>query len=157
IEEVVGRWRAPHLPAGDAGRDAPPEETGSVLDLAGALERVGGDEGLLREMAELFLAECPALVSRVRQALADLDAEAVAAAAHSLTGSVGSFGARAACDSALAVEAAAREGNLRAAQEAFSDLAVEVSRLVPALTALIEDAAGGARAPQPHPGPFPPA
>ncbi|MHC4716833.1 MAG: hybrid sensor histidine kinase/response regulator, partial [Planctomycetota bacterium] len=67
IGEVVGRWRAPHLPPGDAGRDAPPEEAGSVLDLSGALERVDGDGQLLREMAELFLAECPALVSRVRQ------------------------------------------------------------------------------------------
>ena len=142
VEEVVGQWRTPHLSPHDAEDPARrQDDTAGVLDMAEALERVGGDRQLLREMAQLFLDECPGLVSSVRQALTDLDADAAAGAAHSLKGSVGTFGAHAAHEAALAVETAAREGDLPGAQEAFADLAVEVSRLVPALTGLVAEGA----------------
>jgi len=147
VEEVVQQWRTPHLfPDDIADHARRQEDAGSAMDLAEALERTSGDRELLGEMAELFLADCPGMVSGVRQALSDLDADAAARAAHSLKGSVGNFGAHAAFDAALAVETAAREGDLAGAQEAFTDLAVEVSRLVPSLTALVED--GAAQAPR---------
>ena len=56
------------------------------LNSAVALERLGGDEELLREVARLFLEEYPVLLLEIRQAVAAQDAEALQRAAHSLMG-----------------------------------------------------------------------
>src|SRR5258705_13342426 len=51
-------------------------------DKAQALERVGGDEELFRELCRIFLEESPKILGRLRQALADGDAGTVMRAAH---------------------------------------------------------------------------
>jgi CheY-like chemotaxis protein/HPt (histidine-containing phosphotransfer) domain-containing protein len=58
-----------------------------------AAQRLGGDRRLLRELLELFLADCPALVSNVRKAIDASDAAALRQAAHTLKGSVANFSA----------------------------------------------------------------
>jgi two-component system sensor histidine kinase/response regulator len=58
-----------------------------------ALSGVGGDERLLREIAEMFLQEYPQAVSDLRRALAGRDAEMLGRLAHRLKGEVGCFGA----------------------------------------------------------------
>lgn len=106
------------------------------------LRRVGG-EALVAEMIELFLADAPVRLARLRTALEANDPGAVAAAAHSFRSSCGNLGAercRAACEkielaaaqqqlpwvprlmeeleAALAEESAALRGELEAAQSA---------------------------------------
>lgn len=64
------------------------------------LRRVGG-EALVAEMIELFLADAPARMGRLRDALAAADPGGVAAAAHSFRSSCGNLGAercRSACE-----------------------------------------------------------
>ena len=61
------------------------------LDCAVALERLGGDEELLREVARLFLDEYPMLINEIRSAAAVMDASALERAAHSMKGSVSNF------------------------------------------------------------------
>jgi len=58
-----------------------------------ALSGVGGDEQLLREIAEMFLQEYPQAVSDLRRALAGRDAAMLGQLAHRLKGEVGCFGA----------------------------------------------------------------
>ncbi len=108
------------------------------LDHALALERVGGDEGLLREIAVLFLDEYPAMMAEIRAALDSGNAVALERAAHSLKGSVGNFGAQAAFHAALRLEAIGRARDLTSAREAFRSLVVAMDSLRPALTALGE-------------------
>lgn len=106
------------------------------LNCAVALERLGGDEQLLCEVAQLFLAECPELVLQVRAAVADRSAEALQQAAHSLKGSVSNFGADAASDAALALELMGRTGQLSGAESGLSALEQALAYIQPALEEL---------------------
>jgi len=75
----------------------------SNLDHALALERVGGDRSLLREIAVLFLDEYPRIMAEIRAALEAGNAVALERAAHSLKGSalgVGAFDVAKACEAA---------------------------------------------------------
>ena len=106
------------------------------LDHALALERVGGDERLLREIAVLFLDECPRVMGEIRSAVEAGDAGALELAAHSLKGSVGNFGADRVFQAALRLEAIGRGRDLSSAREALSDLVSAMDSLRPALVAL---------------------
>jgi PAS domain S-box-containing protein len=118
-------------------RVAEPIRQGSadgILDQEAALARVGDDWNLLQELAELFLFECPRILSDLRTAIAEGTPAKVKAAAHSLKGSVDNFAARAAFEAASRLEMLGRSGNLGGAAEALAVLEKEMERLVPALT-----------------------
>jgi HPt (histidine-containing phosphotransfer) domain-containing protein len=61
--------------------------------------------------------------------------------AHTIRGSVGVFGARAACEAAQQLETMAKERDATHAQQAYDALEEAVARLKPALVALKEGAA----------------
>jgi CheY-like chemotaxis protein len=65
----------------------------SVWDQRQALSGVGGDQQLLREIAEMFLRGYPQAMSDLRRALAGHDAKMLGRIAHRLKGEVGCFGA----------------------------------------------------------------
>ncbi|MGH7490480.1 MAG: Hpt domain-containing protein [bacterium] len=89
---------------------------------AEALERLDGDEDLLRELCGIFLEESPKLMQKLHQALADGDAEAVMRAAHSLKGEVSYLGAKGASQAARQLEEMGREKNLSQALETLAEL-----------------------------------
>jgi hypothetical protein len=62
------------VPAGPSGK--------LVWGKAEALDRLGGDEALLLELCQIFLEESPKQLQKVRQAVAEADAQAVMRAAH---------------------------------------------------------------------------
>ena len=93
-----------------------------LLDRSAALERIGGDEDLLKEIAGLFLAEYPVLIEGIRVALERGDAEALERSAHNLKGSVANFEARPAVEAALRLEAMGRNRNLDRAWSALTEL-----------------------------------
>src|SRR5215469_6373832 len=90
------------------------------IDLDAALERVGGDFDVLREVAGLFLEESPRLMAAVEQAVQTGDGQRIASAAHSLKGSVSTFCAQRAYEAAGALETTGRNRNL---PQAANDLA----------------------------------
>lgn len=90
-----------------------------VMDRETALSRVGGDVDLLREVGALFLKECPSVVTDLRNAVAARDAPGIERQAHSLKGSVSTFGAGAAFQAALELE---RQGHSRNLSEVESNL-----------------------------------
>ncbi len=106
------------------------------LDRAIALEHVGGDEGLLQEIAALFLDEYPKTMAEIRVALEKGDARALERGAHSLKGSVGNFGAATAFQAALRLEMIGRSRNLTGADQAFADLVGALDSLRPVLAEL---------------------
>ncbi len=107
---------------------AEPEEV-AAFNREVLLARVGGSAKLLRELIEIFLADCPKMLKDVSKALARGDTASAMTATHTLRGSVGTFAAQAALKAAQKVEARARAGKLDSAREAFAELETEVNRL----------------------------
>jgi hypothetical protein len=115
------------VPAGD-----------DVLDGRAALERVGGDKELLRELIEMFLADGPRLWEDVADALARGDAQKLGRAAHALKGSISAFSAAGAWSAAQRLEALAEQGG-PAAADAAAQLETEMGRLQSALEKIKEE------------------
>lgn len=104
------------MPVNEGGRGhtqlvgARPTETTSSgcekvsWDRAEALERLGGDADLLGELCQIFLAESPKQLQKLREAIAEADPQAVMRAAHSLKGEIGYLGAAAAVQAARELE-----------------------------------------------------
>ena len=91
---------------------------------------MGGDVELLREVAEIFKNDGPAMLDAIRTQIAHQDAKGLERAAHALKGSVANFGARGAFESARALEMMGREGNLAGAPETFDALERQIERLI---------------------------
>ncbi len=106
------------------------------LDEAVALSRVGGDRGLLREVVELFLDDYPGVLDKIRAAVSSRDANALEHHAHSLKGSVSTFGAQGAFDAALALERKGRSGDLSGLEEGLGQLENALVTLRPELETL---------------------
>ena len=107
------------------------------LDLAAALARVGGDEELLKEIAEMFLEQCPDALAEVHQAVEANDSVALQNAAHFLKGSVSNFGAQEAHAAALRLEMMGRHKDLGDSREALAELDKALEALQPKLSKLI--------------------
>jgi HPt (histidine-containing phosphotransfer) domain-containing protein len=106
------------------------------LDETLALSRVGGDFELLREVVGLFLDDYPRALAQIRKAVAGNNSSDVEHHAHSLKGSVSTFGAQEVFESALALEKQGRAGNLAGAVDGLRTLENALIALRPELEAL---------------------
>ena len=102
---------------------------GQTIDLARALEQVDGDLELLAEIVNIFIEDCPKMMSGIEDALDRADAEALARSAHTVKGCVGNFGANGAFESALTLEEVGRRGSVDGGREVFEELTALVERL----------------------------
>jgi HPt (histidine-containing phosphotransfer) domain-containing protein len=109
------------------------------VDEAEALNRVGGDRELLGELATLFLTECPRQLAGIRAALEGNDCRKLHFAAHTLKGSVATFGARAAEQSAHRLEALGRSDQMAGAEELLAELERALDQLRPVLARWAEN------------------
>lgn len=127
-------------PPKDAPRSAP---SGKVIDLNAALNRLDGDMELFKELAEMFISDCPRLMSDIKEAIASEDSTAVERASHAIKGVVGNFSAEPAFEAALKLEQMGHKGNISGADKAFIILETEIDRLCSTLdsTGSIEEAA----------------
>ncbi len=82
------------------------------LDWDAALERVGGDADLLKDIARLFIDDCPRALAELRDAGARGDHPLVERAAHGLKGAASNFGARRVVETSLRIEKMGRAGTL---------------------------------------------
>lgn len=117
-------------------RESVVEAQFAQMDEALALSRVGGDFELLREVVGLFLDDYPQALEKIRKAIAANDSSGVEHHAHSLKGSVSTFGAKHVFESALALEKQGRGGNLANAAENLDKLENALKALQPELEAL---------------------
>jgi signal transduction histidine kinase/CheY-like chemotaxis protein/HPt (histidine-containing phosphotransfer) domain-containing protein len=104
-----------------------------AVDRQGLLARVGGDEALLREVVELFLADCPLRLAAIQDALDRADAEALRAAAHALKGAAGNLSAMALVSAARTLERLGAEGRLDPAPSAMRHLLAQAAIAMDAL------------------------
>jgi CheY-like chemotaxis protein len=126
LDQLTGKGSSP----------APEPPTEPAFDPVEMLARVEGDHSLLAELVAIFLAESPTRLAEIRRCLDAGDAKGVERAAHTLRGSVSSFGARVAAQAALALELTARDGVLAGAETQAAELARELGRLESGLARL---------------------
>jgi two-component system, sensor histidine kinase and response regulator len=106
------------------------------LDESLALSRVGGDVELLKEVIELFLDDYPSTFEKIKNAVAASDAGSLEHHAHSLKGSVSTFGAGRAFEAAFELEKKGRAGDLTGAQDGLCRLEQALEALRPELESL---------------------
>jgi HPt (histidine-containing phosphotransfer) domain-containing protein len=111
-----------------------PSHEAVLLDGAMLLDRVEGDEELLRELVDLFLEDAPKQLAEIRAAIDAADSAQVARAAHTLKGAVANFGAPAAVHLARNLEAMGRRGDLTGASTACATLEKVLQALLAELT-----------------------
>jgi CheY-like chemotaxis protein len=90
------------------------------------LDSVMGDRALLAEMAELWLADSAKQERLIRNGLDSGDTLMVQKAAHALKGSIGTFQASAAQDTAGQLEMSAKNADLVGARKIFETLLTQV-------------------------------
>jgi HPt (histidine-containing phosphotransfer) domain-containing protein len=139
LYQVLGRLRpqaaGPLLAPPALNPEGP--EADLVFDAVAFRTRCGGREELARQVARLFLGECPRYLERLRSAAAAGDAAALHAAAHMIKGSVGNLSAGPSYAAAKRLDDFARAGDLAAAAKALGELIGELDRLRPALRGLL--------------------
>jgi CheY-like chemotaxis protein/signal transduction histidine kinase/HPt (histidine-containing phosphotransfer) domain-containing protein len=122
-------------PAPAAGSDDAP------VDRTALLERLEGDTQLMEEIIHLYHESCPDLLRELQEAAARRDAGAICRSAHALKGMVAHFGAPAATQALIDLEAMGRESRLEGLDGMLETALREVGRLTEALTRLLRDAA----------------
>jgi CheY-like chemotaxis protein len=118
--------------AGVARTPAPPSkpaEAEASWNRAAALDRIAGDEELLRDLCHIFLEESPKLLHTLQQAVAAGDAEGVMRAAHSLKGEASYLGADGTSHAARQLEEMGRSKDLSRAIDVLAALEREVTSL----------------------------
>ncbi|MFT3769882.1 MAG: response regulator [Minicystis sp.] len=111
---------------------ASPADDGA-FDKPAALDRLAGDEELLRELVDVFLEEQPKWMADIRAAVDRRDAALLKRGAHTLKGAVDSCGGHRVHAAAMDLERMGREANLDGAEAALARLEREMEALVPAL------------------------
>jgi two-component system, sensor histidine kinase and response regulator len=100
-----------------------------MIDIAGALNRMGGDRALLLDMAGFFLQDAPALLHTIQR---NRIGDEATRAAHSLRGLAANFGATS------VMQAAAKIEDVTATTEARDQAVTELERLLPRLLRELE-------------------
>lgn len=111
----------------------------SSLNLADAVDRVGGDEELLVDIAGVYLTEYPTLLEDIGKAVAGGDVAGLLHSAHTLKGSLATIGADQAASVALQLEMMGREAETAGAAETLLRLERELSAVHRDLVLLISN------------------
>jgi CheY-like chemotaxis protein/HPt (histidine-containing phosphotransfer) domain-containing protein len=93
-----------------------------AFDMEGLLERLCGDEELVRTVVKAFLEDLPRTVSRLKESLALADAGGIALNAHTIKGAAGNAGGEALRRVSSRMETAARQGAVGSAQSLMPEL-----------------------------------
>jgi CheY-like chemotaxis protein len=97
----------------------------SPIDRESLLNRVGGDEGLLIEIVQLFLVDCPLRLAAIKEAVAAGNPDDIRLTAHALKGSASNMSADALTAAARTLERIGTERRVEAAPAAFRELAFQ--------------------------------
>ncbi len=110
----------------------------SAVDWSVALETVGGDRSLLREIVDAFLQEAPQLLAQLQSAGEAGDGATLRQAAHTLKASLRYLGASQLADQAFVLETHGREGHVEEALPVLSEFHESLRRILVQLPAEIE-------------------
>ena len=105
-----------------AERPADRSSTPTAFDLAVALDSVDGDQELLRDVIDVFLGECPQLLTELHQAIAEPDFPTMQRSAHTIKGSSRIFGNARVTNLARELEDQGRRSDLEGATDRYRQL-----------------------------------
>jgi two-component system sensor histidine kinase/response regulator len=111
----------------------------NIIDRDELMNRMGGDEALLRRLVHTFLTNYPSQLSDLQEAIDARDVDRLRRRAHTLRGAMSLFAASEAAEAARELERAAELGG-SAIDEAFRALQAELARLEPTLLTLVDGA-----------------
>ncbi len=115
------------------------EPAGTPIDYGRMLERLGGDQDLVRDVIRVFASECPKRLEAIRAAVEGDDAEQIRFAAHALKGMAGNISAGAVAEAAAHLESLARDRALDQVAPAWQRLQTKAGDLMRALETLTLD------------------
>jgi CheY-like chemotaxis protein len=110
----------------------------SLWDRTKALERVDGDESLLRELVQIFLDESPKQLAILQKAIATANLKELEEAAHSLKGELSYLGLPEAAQRAKELERLGRERSLQPAADLFPAFHRDLSLVAAAMRDMLE-------------------
>ena len=102
------------------------------------MERLEGDEELLREQMQFFLDESPDLMDQILESLDEEKQEQVRMAAHRLKGLAGTVDGGELCVIANRVEQSSASGSLDEVTEVIDELASALTRLTDQVSEYLE-------------------
>ena len=100
-----------------------------AFDSKTALEQVGGDRDLLKELVDIYAEEYPSQLQKLGEAVENKEADTVRETAHTIKGAVGNFGAHSTVKAALNLENIGKSGDLSVAGDALAALRTELEQL----------------------------
>jgi CheY-like chemotaxis protein/HPt (histidine-containing phosphotransfer) domain-containing protein len=113
-------------------------EPSALWDRSRALERVDGDESLLRDLILIFLEEAPHQLATLQEAIDGCDSERIERSAHSLKGELSYLGLTSAAQKAHDLELIGQEGTVRRPIELFSALKKDLSMAAAEMRQMLE-------------------
>jgi two-component system, sensor histidine kinase and response regulator len=131
VDQFPSRSRVIAAPATKIQGAPNPDVTdtaGPGIAEAEILARFDGDVELVRELAGMFLDECPKYLGDIREAINSGNAKGLEHSAHTLKGSVGNFSTKDAHASALQLEILGRLGSIDGAAEILQKLEEQLER-----------------------------
>jgi two-component system, sensor histidine kinase and response regulator len=137
VERFLSEALANGEPAAASATDAN-EGSRMILDEAALLEECDNDKALISRMVEIFDRDARERLPRLREAVRAGTAVAVKEEAHALKGGIGTFYAKAAYDTAYALEKMGADGNLGNAQATLQTLESQLQSLRQKLDELIQ-------------------
>ncbi len=135
--ETIDRLMAVPLPAATE----PADPAAVVFDRNVALALVEGELDLLQHMIRVFAEQAPKLLVAISAAHGRRDGSALAQAAHTLKGSVGSFGAAKALATAQRLELMGHNGDFSGFEQAAAELQRDFANLLQALAEVTRESA----------------
>ncbi len=129
LAEVLQRFGKPLDQSEVLTPSLPPAVEAVCWDRNEALDRLGGDEPLFRELCQIFLDESPKSLEELRGALSRADADAVRRIAHTIKGEVGYLSVPVASQASRDLEDMARKGDLTGGNAAFATLENQLKML----------------------------
>lgn len=114
---------------------------GRLVDMEAALACVGGDQNLLRSMADLYQVEEPRMRKELAEAVLSGDGPRLRRAAHTFKSALGHLGATTSATLLAELEAMGQAGDLSQARETLSRFETMLQKLGPEISALGSGAA----------------
>ncbi len=121
------------LPSGATLSSAVSGAERPILNVTSALARFGGNQGLLRDVAQFFLEDSGQLLNDLETGIRKQEVEPATRQAHSLKGLASNFDAETCVAVAFAMEVACRAGHWDTAKLLLPNLKSECVRLIEAL------------------------
>jgi HPt (histidine-containing phosphotransfer) domain-containing protein len=110
---------------------------GEVFDRIEALDRLNGDQDLLKEIASMFFGESQQLLANVDYAVRFRQSEELQRSAHRLRGAASNFSAHRAVEAAHTLEQMGTQQRFHGVSEAWISLETEIRNLRKALQAYL--------------------